>query len=132
MPISMTIKIDPKLWKSTKDFKARYRRRFKLAMNQANAAVHGQVRRNLSGPSHTLFPGNGNPFPGVLTGRMRNSIHSRIKIESDGITGITGPNVKYARRQNKLRPFMAPALQRQRDRVQDIFDQASADVAAGK
>ena len=131
MPVTLKIDIKPKTWLATDDFARRYRRRMVLAMNIANSVVHGQVRTYLSGPSHTRFPGNGNPFPGTLTGRMKNSVHSRVKSDQDGVVGITGPNVKYARRQDNLRPFLKPALEAQLLTVERIFQAATDDLAAG-
>ena len=132
MPIRMTVKIDPHVWKSTKDFPGRYRRRFKLAMNEALAVLHGQVVLNLSGPSHTRFPGNGNPFPGTLTGRMKQSVHARQRQGGNRFFGVVGPNVVYARKQNEMRPFMAPALRKQLNAIQNIFSQAADDLAGGR
>lgn len=138
MPLTYKVKIDPKLWKSSQDFRSRYQKRFKLAMFRALSILHGQVRRNLSGPSHTRFPGNGNPFPGTLSSRLKNSVHIRpIQMAADGMIGITGPNVKYARAHEfgigvPKRPYLAPALKLRLNDVDKVFKTAIEELAAGQ
>lgn len=88
--------------------------------------LHSQIHTNLSGPSHVRFPGNGNPFPGVLSGRMRNSINAKITSGSDWIIGKVGPNVKYAVNHERglgvtKRPFLGPAWKKQQKNVRRVI-----------
>lgn len=78
--------------------------KFRLALDSnADAAFREigvlftrDIKKRLSGQSHTRFPGNGNPYPGVLTGRLRRSVFYK-KLTSFGEWGVEiGPNVEYA------------------------------------
>lgn len=97
-----------------------------LAVRKGLSVLHGQIRINLSGPSHSLFPGNGNPFPGTVTGRMKNSINAKVQSGRDFVIGRVGPNVSYAVRHEygfgvPKRPYLSPALKRQRKNINRFF-----------
>jgi len=129
---TIRIKLDPSKWNSMEEFLRTHKREIKMFMRAAMSVLHSQIHTNLSGPSHTKFPGNGNPYPGVLTGRMRNSINAKITSGSDWMKGVVGPNVKYARRQNDMRPFLKPAWKKQRKKVHQIFKDRMNKALGGK
>ncbi len=108
-------------WGSVENFAKNGTNEIKLAIRKGLSLIHGQIIRNISGPSHTRFPGNGNPFPGVLTGRMKQSVHAKIKTRTDYIRGVTGPNTSYAAKQNEMRPFIKPAWEKVRKKVRQII-----------
>ena len=137
MSKSIRIKIDPSRWYSIERWLATNKRELKLAMRSAMSVLHSQIHRNLSGPSHVRFPGNGNPFPGVLTGRMRNSINAKIRSGSDWIKGTVGPNVTYAAAHEfghghvPKRPYLTPAWKKQQKVVRKIIkDRINASLEA--
>lgn len=95
--IRMKFTISNGEWKALNKWTRTFVRNMTGAVIQAQNVLHTQIRLNLSGPSHVLFPGNGNPFPGTITGRMKNSITAPPPVVRAGkITGIVGPNVWYA------------------------------------
>ena len=60
---------------------------------EAGLILKGDIKQKLSGPGHTRNPGTGNPYPGVLTNRLRGHIGSRM-IGADTVS--VGTNVIYA------------------------------------
>ena len=83
---------------------------------RAGALLEEKIVRNLSGPSHTLFPGNANPYPGVVTNQLRGSV--RFKLIGGGTGVIVGPGREvsdYAAVQElgsstvPPRPYVGPA-----------------------
>lgn len=107
-------------------------RAIRRALTKAGAWVERQAKKNLSGPSHTRFPGNGNPYPGVLTGRLRASVTSQVG--SDGMSVRIGPNTVYAAIQEfggtagrggsaviPARPYMWPAFEVNHDKIVDTL-----------
>lgn len=128
MTISLKVHMDKKQWDSIESYLKTNRKHMKLAIRKGLAVLHTQIRENLSGPSHTLFPDNGNPFPGTLTGRMKNSINAKIVSGRDFIIGKVGPNVDYAVKHEygfgvPKRPYLGPALKRQRKRIRQLFQE---------
>lgn len=90
-------------------------------MERACLWVEGTVKRSFTfnGPSKPGEP------PAVDTGRLRSSITHEVRVEGDGVIGLVGTNVEYARRlefgfvgTDKLgrninqpaRPFLRPAV----------------------
>ena len=55
------------------------------ALVKVGSAFSKDIKKNLSGPSHTKFPGNGNPFPGVVSGTLRRSVTYQL---IDGNMGV--------------------------------------------
>lgn len=55
-------------------FSAKMKVNLVRALRDVGASFSKDIKRNLSGPSHTKFPGNGNPFPGVVSGTLRRSV----------------------------------------------------------
>lgn len=105
--------------------------RIKQAMIRVGAIFERQIKKNLSGPSHTRFPGASNPFPGVLTGTLRRSVTSQAF--DQGFAVRIGPNTEYAAihefggragrggsAQIPPRPYMKPAFD---DKVEEAVDQ---------
>lgn len=125
--IKYRIKIDPKRWKSLDKFEATFNGNIKLAMRKSVSALQGQIRINLSGPSHTLFPGNSNPFPGTLSGRMKNSINFQITGQGTTLRGIVGPDTIYSQYQDNLRPYLKPTLDSLQDEINNNFTKAVED-----
>lgn len=87
----------------------------KRALVKVGSLLEAGIKRNLSGPSHTRHPGNGNPYPGTLTGRLKGSVI--FKMSDGGLTVTTGPDTVYAAVQEfgggniPARPYVEPVLQ---------------------
>lgn len=127
--ITFQVKIHPKDWRAVRRWSKVYRRNMNDAMRQALAVLHGQIFVNLSGPSHTLFPGNGNPFPGTVTGRMKNSLSAQVYNRPREVRGVVGPNVHYAIKHItgdgvKKRDYLTPAFKKRRREVNRILRRA--------
>lgn len=110
---------------------AGFESRIKRAIINVGAIFERQIKKNLSGPSHTRFPGVSNPFPGVLTGTLRRSVTSQTF--DQGFAVRIGPNTEYAAihefggragrggsAQIPPRPYIKPAFD---DKVEDAVDQ---------
>ena len=48
--------------------------KIKLGLRDASIILERQIVKNVSGQSHTRFPGNPNPFIGVVTGNLRKAV----------------------------------------------------------
>lgn len=91
-----------------------------------------QTKQNLSGPSHVRSPGNGNPFPGVLSNTLRRSVGFQIRGSNKDLLGTIGPDVDYAHfLEDGTRfmqgpgpgggyPFLGPAFEK---REKDVIDE---------
>lgn len=138
MSVTVTIRIEPNKWNSLDGFLRKYPSNARRAMAKALALLQKQIKTNLSGPSHVDFPGNGNPFPGTRTGRMKNSVNTKIESGPDLLRGLVGPNVKYAAihetggRHIPKRSYLAPAFDKHKDRVGKIFNKAVQQSLKGK
>jgi len=128
--INVKIDITPKEWRALAKFKRTFWSNMTRAMWKAMNVLHTRMIRNLSGPSHSRFPGNGNPFPGVLTGVMRNSVTAIVRQSQGALTGIVGPGreAPYAiahelGRGVPRRPFLAPTFKSERANVRKILQQ---------
>lgn len=131
--ITFKADITPKEWQAVTKWSKAYRQKMNAAMRRALAVLHGRVTLNLSGPSHVLFPGNGNPFPGVISGRMRGSISAKVYNRIKTIRGVVGPNVHYAIKHVlglgvPKRDFLTPAVKRERSKVNRILRRAIRDA----
>ena len=110
--------------------------RLRAGIRDSAIILESQVKDNLSGPSHTRFPGNGNPFPGVLTGRLRSSVN--FVTTDEGLTAMIGPNVVYARIHEfgggKIpeRPYMKPAMDAKHDQIRRILFKAVTEPLKAK
>ena len=98
------------------NFNARKKGNLRRGLGEAGVMLETQIKRNLSGPSHSRFPGNGNPFPGVVSGVLRSSV--RHKVLDNGMALVVGPGAesrKYSKvhelGHNKIpkRPYIRPA-----------------------
>jgi hypothetical protein len=83
-------------------------------------------KKKLSGPSHSLFEGIDNPYPGVVSGALRSSVSHQVHSVAGGIEMRVGPGgfaEKYAAIQEfgglagrnhatriPARPYMGPTL----------------------
>lgn len=96
-----------------------------------------QIKKNLSGESHTKNPDTSNPFPGVLNGTLRRAITSAV--DSAELSVQTGPGgkVPYAaihefggkagRHHTTMipaRPYIAPAWEAKKTEAVDAFRRA--------
>jgi len=110
----------------------RMRPNLRRGITRACVMLQGHIKTLLSGTSHTRVPGNPNPYPGVLTNTLRNSV--TYEIERDGMAGKVGPggNAKryapalefgHPRWKRGVRyPFMQPAHQQRSKHVVKIID----------
>jgi len=86
-------------------------------MQKAGAILEREMKELLSGPSHVRFPFVHNPYPGVLTGRLRQGVNFKVKKTSGGPLLVVGPKSNYAiyleTKQGAGRyPFVLPTWER--------------------
>ena len=120
MPAEVSIKFSKPAHKlgsiRVKRFSSKLIPTVKNIIKRSGFLLERQIKENLTGPSHTKFPGNPNPFPGVVSGKLRSSITT--KFEDGELTVIVGPNVEYARIHElgggkiPKRAFLKPAFDR--------------------
>lgn len=129
--MSFRINLTPKQWKAVEKWNKTFRNRIKGAMWEALAILEGQMKVNLSGPSHSLFPGNGNPFPGAVTGVGKNSVTSEVRETKRDMEGVVGPGpiAPYMVRHFmgwgvKKRDFIRPTFHKKRVAVRKVFKRA--------
>lgn len=90
------------------------------------------MKKKLSGPSHTKSPGNSNPYPGVVTGRLRASVNMQVSSAAGGLQLRVGPNVTYApflefgTSRMQPYPFVGPTLKHKGDKA---FDAIQKEIA---
>lgn len=77
-------------------FKTALPHQIKKGFIKAGTMIERQTKKNLSGQSHTRFPGNGNPFIGTLTGRLKQSVNSQVTQGFGDTVLRVGPHVEYA------------------------------------
>lgn len=103
----------------------------KRAVRRSGLIAERKMKRNLSGPSHTKFPGNGNPYPGVVTNRLRASVTSQTT--ESGFVAEIGPNVEYApylefgtkhMKRAEGYPFVRPTLEQTQSDIINEFEDA--------
>lgn len=86
--------------------------------------LEGVVKRDISAGQPPSRPGQP---PHVLTGRLRQSITHDVRRDGSTFIGRVGTNVEYARhlelgtRKMAPRPYLRPALLRERKRLADIL-----------
>jgi len=89
MPAELSMKMKPKqsqiLFRLTTKMKPNIRQ----ALVKAGAILEGQIKEHLSGPGFTRNPNRSSPYPGILSGTLRSSVH--FKLESNGLTVHVGP-----------------------------------------
>ncbi len=78
------------------------------AMRRVGAIGVRDMKHKLSGESHTLFPGTANPYPGVIEGRLRGSVHSEPIGSGNTVGVIIGPNTDYASAVNDKYQYVRP------------------------
>jgi hypothetical protein len=114
------------------------RPRLKQGLAKAGSILERQVKEHLSGPGFTRNPARSKPYPGVLHGTLRSSVHFRL--ESDGLTVHVGPGGAasayaaihefggYAGRHHKTyipaRPYVQPAWQKKGDEAIEAIRKA--------
>ena len=131
--IKFTVDIKPKEWHAVSAWSKTYRQKMIAAMRNALSVMTRRIVLNLSGMSHTLFPGNGNPFPGTISGRMKNSVSATVRTRSNIVKGVVGPNVYYAvnhvlGRGVPKRDFLTPALKKEQAKINRILRDAIKDA----
>ena len=138
MPISLTVRFGDKSRSIILDkIRDGFNPRVRAAVHRAGLLIEGQIKRNLSGPSHTKNPDNGNPFPGVVHGRLRASFNTQ-SAQSGYIETRVGTNLDYAPihefggmagRGHKVRiperPYIRPALVTVGDKCVDMIERAA-------
>ena len=102
-----------------------------LAILDSGALLESTIKQKLGGPSHVRFPGNGNPYPGVMTGRLRSSVN--FQTSDKGLTVVVGPDNVKARAQESgtstipARPYVQPSLKDKEGRITKMLLKAVAD-----
>lgn len=104
------------------------------ALHRMGAQLERHIKKNLSGESHSRFPGTANPYPGVLTGRLRSSVNYKVSGAVDSMEMAVGPNTVYAaiqeyggnagrNRTTRIpgRPYVGPAWSNNADSLLDDF-----------
>lgn len=90
-------------------------------------SVGQQVRRTRGGHRVGLNPSQPGQPPHVLTGRLRQSITHRVDRDARGFVARVGTNVAYSKflelgtRKMAARPYLRPALFRERSRIAGIL-----------
>ena len=86
------------------------------------------IAQRLSGPSHTLFPGCGNPYPGVVSGTLRASVMYDLLPGMGVRIGPGGLAEKYAAAQEfgtsrgvPARPYVKPSFDDKKDEAIKIL-----------
>lgn len=121
---------------------ATIKQRIRRGLMASGFILERQIKKNLSGPSHTRFPENGNPYPGVLSGTLKGSVSA--KMDADGMAVRIGPGglaSPYAAIQEfggkagrnlattiPARPYVRPAWEQQKD---TIIAKIQAELVAG-
>lgn len=136
----MSFELDPAIAEQVAALQAKFRaRREKLgsdtkkAVNACCLKVERDIKANMS-PDGPSAPGEA---PAVDTGRLRASIAHRVEMESGEAVGLVGTSVEYApwlefgTTRMQARPFMVPAIERNREWIRNklaavVKDSASA------
>lgn len=116
-----------------KEFAAVLPRRVSSGLYKAGLVIEREAKQLLSGPSHTKNPGNGNPFPGVVTGTLRRSVTTKAEATRATI-GPGGIAEKYAAihefggfaglnrsAQIPARPYMSVSLTNKQEKAFDAM-----------
>ena len=114
-----------------KNFKQALPRQTRRGFQKAGSIFERDMKQKLSGPSHTRNPGSGNPFPGVVTGRLRSGVNTQIDQTSGGLQLRVGPNVSYApflefKKGAGRYPFVGPTLEHKGDKAIDAIQREIA------
>ena len=127
------IKISPKTAPAKlRKFETKLSGNMDVAFKKIGVVLEGQVKENLSGESHTKFPGTSNPYPGVVHGTLRASVISKLRKISQGPQLIVGPGgfaSNYAmypvpdntRMTGITKHYLFDALQQKADSIIDIL-----------
>lgn len=67
------------------NFDRRKRENLRRGLEIGGNEVRTQIIENVSGPSHTLNPGQNSPFPGTLFGVLKGSIRSKLFDRGTGV-----------------------------------------------
>lgn len=110
-----------KIWRGT-TFNSRVKNALVKRLRAAAFVVEGEAKRSMRqrGPSTPGTP------PGVQTGTLRSSVTTEVNAAE--LTARVGTNLEYApylelgTRKMEARPFLQPALEKSRLRIQQIFD----------
>lgn len=102
----------------------------RAAFRKAGSTLARAIKKNLSGRSHTRFPDNGNPFPGVVSGTLRRSVDFKMLGDHGVEVGPGGYATPYAAIQEfggnagragktkiPARPYVKPAWEANKDDV---------------
>lgn len=104
----------------------------KKAVNSCALKVERDIKANMT-PDGPSAPGEA---PAVDTGRLRASITHRVEKESGEVVGYVGTNVEYApwlefgTTRMKARPFMMPAIERNREWIRNKLTAVVKDPAS--
>ena len=124
----MSFELDPAIAEQVAALQAKFRQcrekidsDTKKAVNSCALKVERDIKANMT-PDGPSAPGEA---PAVDTGRLRASITHRVEMESGEVVGYVGTNVEYApylefgTTRMKPRPFMVPAIERNRDWIKN-------------
>ena len=124
----MSFELDPAIAEQVAALQAKFRQRrekldsdTKKAVNYCALKVERDIKANMT-PDGPSAPGEA---PAVDTGRLRASITHRVEMESGEVVGYVGTNVEYApylefgTTRMKPRPFMVPAIERNREWIKN-------------
>jgi HK97 gp10 family phage protein len=104
----------------------------KKAVNACALKVERDIKANMT-PNGPSSPGEA---PAVDTGRLRASITHRVEMDSGEAVAYVGTNVKYApylefgTSRMAARPFMVPAIERNREWIKDKLKSVVKDPAS--
>ncbi len=83
----------------------------KQGFRKVGSIIARRLTTNLSGESHTRFPGNPNPYPGVLGGWLRRGVRWIPELPWGVRITVGGIAEDYAAAQDKTRPYMIPSFE---------------------
>jgi len=132
MPLMFTVSLGTKSGGSVliRNFSRGRRERIVAGLVEAGSILESGIKMNLSGPSHTRFPGNGNPYPGTLSHILKNSV--RHKVDRGALSMKVGPGSESSEYSavhvlgsatTPKRDYMTPAWEKNKNRILNMINQ---------
>lgn len=94
--ITITMNGEKRLSRKLKNFSTALPANIKKGFTIAGVIFERDMKKKLSRPGRRKGPSS-NPYPGVITGRLRGSVLAQVKNTPAGFQLRVGPKVKYAK-----------------------------------
>lgn len=98
--------------------------RMSKAFSRIGSITTRDMKKKLSGESHTLHPNTSNPYPGVVTGRLRSSVHFEQSGSGIRTSVRIGPDTNYAAEVDDKYPYVRPTWLSVKAQVIDLIHDA--------